>query len=227
MNNFHYAQVLAKMLYGTDILEEDFEEIGLLGWNLIGNKSVQLYKIQSEINCSDNSIELPCNVDEIEAVTAKFEDWKNITNYTNFGDLDSAYIEENNETFKNFKSPFYIEGKLLPYHQVGDKLYFDKDYGTVNILYKGIILDDDGLPEITDKEATAIATYVSYIQKFKEGLVTNNPQIMQASEVLRQKWLQQCDQARVKYLNQNKMDEILDAKSNWNRKIFRKSYKPF
>jgi hypothetical protein len=47
----------------------------------------------------------------------------------------------------------------------------------VNILYKGILVDDEGLPEITDKEATAIATYIAYVIKFKEGLQTNNPNI--------------------------------------------------
>jgi hypothetical protein len=44
----------------------------------------------------------------------------------------------------------------------------------VNILYKGILADEDGLPELTDKEATAIATYIAYVTKFKEGLITNN-----------------------------------------------------
>jgi len=39
-------------------------------------------------------------------------------------------------------------------------------------------MDDDGLPELTDKEATAIATYIAYITKFKEGLITNNPNII-------------------------------------------------
>ena len=55
------------------------------------------------------------------------------------------------------------------------------------------MLDDEGLPEITDKEAVALATYCAYILKYKEGLQTNNPTIIQLSETLRQKWLIQCD----------------------------------
>jgi hypothetical protein len=35
-------------------------------------------------------------------------------------------------------------------------------------------LDEDGLPEINDKEAVAIATYVAYVDKFKQGIITNN-----------------------------------------------------
>jgi hypothetical protein len=53
-------------------------------------------------------------------------------------------------------------------------LYFSRNYGTLNILYKGIIADEDGLPELTDKEANAIATFIAYSNKYKEGLKTNN-----------------------------------------------------
>jgi hypothetical protein len=42
------------------------------------------------------------------------------------------------------------------------------------VLYRGQVLDDEGLPEITDKEATALATYCAYITKLKEGMSTNN-----------------------------------------------------
>ena len=57
-------------------------------------------------------------------------------------------------------------------------LYFDKPHGKINILYKGLVLDNDGLPEITDKEATALATYCAYVIKFKEGIMTNNANIV-------------------------------------------------
>jgi hypothetical protein len=72
----------------------------------------------------------------------------------------------------------YASGKFIKYERVGDTLYFSGPYGSVNILYKGIILDDDGLPELTDKEALAIATYCAYITKFKEGIMTNNQNIV-------------------------------------------------
>jgi hypothetical protein len=34
-------------------------------------------------------------------------------------------------------------------------------------LYRGLILDEDGLPELTDKEVDAIAAYCAYTEKFK------------------------------------------------------------
>ena len=40
--------------------------------------------------------------------------------------------------------------------------------------YHGILLDEDGLPEINDKEAIAIAEYIAYVYKYKEAIRTNN-----------------------------------------------------
>lgn len=44
MNEFHYALTQANLLYGIEILPEDFEEIGLVAWNFIGTKRTRLYK---------------------------------------------------------------------------------------------------------------------------------------------------------------------------------------
>jgi hypothetical protein len=39
----------------------------------------------------------------------------------------------------------------------------------------------------------AIATYIAYVNKFKEGLKTNNGDILRMSQVLEGRWLKQCD----------------------------------
>jgi len=44
LNDFHYAQTLMEMLYGINLPDDEFEEIALLGWNLIGNKRTRLYR---------------------------------------------------------------------------------------------------------------------------------------------------------------------------------------
>lgn len=233
MNNFHYVAVLLDMLYGIEMEEEDLEEIGLVAWNLIGNKNTRLYRCRLKINPRDLSVTLPCNAiagsgvngGVIEAVTASYEDWERVTNKTFGGDINSNIIENTIEAQKYYPSPYYIPGKLLKYEQVGDKLYFAHNYGTINILYKGILADEEGLPQLTDKEATAIATYLAYINKFKEGLVTNNQAIIQLSEILKAKWLQQCDQARVTYLNQNDMNNIIEIRGSWDRAAYSKSFK--
>ena len=233
MNNFHYVSVLLDMLYGIELQDDMLEELGLVAWNLIGNKNTRLYRYCTCIDPEDNSVTLPCNMfssgdiegGNIEAVTASYEDWNRTTNYSDFGDINSALIENYNEAQKIYPSPFYLPGKLLKYHQSGDKLYFPFNYGKVNILYKGILVDEDGLPQLTDKEATAIATYIAYSQKFKEGLVTNNQGILQLAQILKNQWNQQCDQARVTYINQNDMNNIIEIKHSWDRGIYSKSFK--
>lgn len=236
MNNFHYVAVLLDMLYGMEIEDEDLEEIGLLAWNHIGNKRVQTHHYCAVIDPVDLSVTLPCNAindagngaegGTVEAVTASWEDWERVTNKTEHGSFQSAFVENVLEYEKPYRSHFYIPGKLLKYEEVGDKLYFAHNYGKVHILYKGTITDEEGLPEITDKEANAIATYIAYVEKFKEGLKTNNQNITQQAVVLNGMWQKQCDQARTTYLNQNDMNNIIEVAHSWDRAAYNKSYKP-
>lgn len=231
-NNFHYVTVLLNMMYGIDMEDADMEEYGLLAWENIGNKNRKLYRYCTDIDPTDNSVTLPCNALDlngdscIELVTTSYEDWNSVTNKTDFGDQSTAFVETYIEASKRYQGPYYLPGKVLKYEKVGDKLYFTHNYGRVNILYKGIIADEDGLPELTDKEAQAIATYIAYIVKFKEGLTKNNGDLLKLASVLEGKWHKQCDQARVKQLSQNDFDAILEVGSSWDRKRFGFGYKP-
>lgn len=227
MNDFYYALSLLETLYGISLQEEDFEEIAILAWNQIGNRRSKLYKYSTCLSNSENSIELPCNVDVIESVTADFEDFQHVSNAYDRSLPGSFITEQYIESQKAFKSPYYNSGKFVPYERVGNTLYFTDNVKHINILYKGQQVDDNGLPKITDKEAMAIATYVAYVTKFKESIISPNKQNVEIAEALKKQWQIQCDQARVpNYVNQNEMDEILEAKNNWNRKIQGRSYKP-
>lgn len=227
-NDFHYAMSLMETLYGITMSEDQFEEIALTGWNLIGNKRTRLYRYHTVVDSCSEGVQLPCNVYEIEAVTTCFEEWDYSTNDTPNGDFASAVIEHYIEARKAFRDPMYLPGKYIRYERVGDMLYFDRPHGHINILYKGLILDDDGLPQITDEEALALATYCAYVSKFKEGLMTNNANIIQLANTLKQKWDVQCDQARISgYMSQNQWDQVLDAKTSWNRKMHGKSLKVY
>lgn len=227
MNDFNYIYTVANSLYGLELEPEQFEELGLTAWNLIGNKTVRLYNYSADISCDDLSVQLPCNCDIIEAVTYNHEDWNYSTNKTVNGDYNSQFTEQYVEARKLYQSPLYISGKYAKYERVGDTLYFDKDYGKVNILYKGIILDEDGLPQVNEKEALAIATYIAFATKQKQGWITNNQNIIQLAQYLYQQWLKYCDSARVPLsIDQNTMNQVLDAKSSWNRKVYNKAYKP-
>ena len=232
MNNFHYISVLLDLKYGIELEDEDLEELGLLAWKKIGNQTVKLYRYRACIDPRDNSVTLPCNTlgntgeTVVEAVTLDFEDWDHVTNYSYNGNPNSSFIEENIEHGKYYTNPLYMSGKMVSYEQVKDKLYFPDNYGVVNILYKGILADEDGLPELTDEEASAIATFIAYILKFRESLATNNKDVLQQANNLFIMWTRECDQARITYLNQNDMNNIFQAKSSWDRPLYAKSNKP-
>ena len=228
MQDFHAAMYQAHLLYGLDLEEDEFDEIALIAWERIGNKRVRTYRYSTNVSCDgDRTVELPCNCDLIEAVTYGFEDWNYTDNILPNGDINSAFTEHYIESRKGFNNPLYLSGRFVKYERVGDKLYIHPGYnGIINILYRGVILDDNGLPQLTDKEVDAIATYVAYTQKYKQYLQTNNRDLLQQAQLLQNEWNKLCDAARVShYVNQNKMNDILDAKTSWNRKIYNKSLK--
>lgn len=223
MSNFQSALMQANLLYGVEMSFDDFVEIGLNAWNFIGNKPTRLYRHRASVDSEDLSVQLPCNADIIESVTLDVQDW----DYTPNEGASRYNIEAGIESQKTDTHPLYSSGKYARYNRVGDTLYFDKNYGHVNILYKGIVLDEEGLPELSDKEAIAIATYVAYIQKYKQGLITNNGNIIQVANLLKNDWLRYCDAARVPTsISQNEMNEILETKNSWDRKMYNKSYRP-
>lgn len=213
------------MLYDIEGDEEDLEEVGLIAYNFIGNKNTRLYRAILDVNCG--SVELPCNCDIIEAVTYCFEDWNYTSNTKEHGDQQSLYTEQYIEGQKAFLDPVYLNGKYVKYKRVGDTLYVNKGLDKVQILYHGILLDEDGLPELTNKEAIAIANYIAYTYKYKEAIRTNNQNTFQVAMDLKRQWLFTCDAARVpEHISQEEMNEILDAQTSWNRKVYNKSFKP-
>ena len=226
--NFRYALTLAQTLYDVEGDSDNLIDIGLVAHNFIGNKFTQLHKAILDVNCEDGSIQLPCGVDMIEAVTyCGMEDWNYTDNTKPNGDISSLYTENYIESRKAFLDPHYISGKFVKYRKVGDKLYVNKGLGKVTILYHSLILDEDGLPAINDKEAIAIAEYIAYVTKYKEAIRTNNQNVLKMAQELKQQWLFHCDAARVpEHVSQNEMDQILDALTAASWKTHGKSFKP-
>lgn len=226
--NFRYALTLAQTLYDVEGDTEDLIDIGLVAHNFIGNKFTQLHKELLDVNCEDGSIQLPCGVDMIEAVTyCGMEDWNYTDNIKPNGDISSLYTENYIESRKAFLDPHYISGKFVKYRKVGDKLYVNKGLGKVQVLYHSLILDEDGLPAINDKEAIAIAEYIAYVTKYKEAIRTNNQNVLRMAQELKQQWLFHCDAARVpEHVSQNEMDQILNALTAASWKTHGKSFKP-
>lgn len=229
MENFNSIFALLELQYGIEVDDNDAIDTGLIAWQKIGNKNYRLYRFRTTADPETGEITLPCNCDPdlIEAVTYDFEDWNYTDNLHVNGDYNSAFTEHYIEGRRHFSDDFYQAGKYVKYTKGFGKIYIESPLNIpVTILYKGVEMDEDDLPYINNKEAEAIACYVAYTNKFKEGWSKNNQQLLQMAQLLEQRWLKLCDAARVRKLNQNDMNEILDAKSSYNRKYYGKSYKP-
>lgn len=223
--NFNTIYSTANSLYGVDADTSELEDIALIGWELIGNKHTRLYKYVVET--TGRRIKLPCNVEIIESVTIPVLDSKTTGPEYDGVDYNSQYIESYTEGHKSNTSTIYNPGKLVKYRLEGDELVFDRDYSKVCILYHGIIVDDEGLPLITDKELLAIATYIAYSHLYKKSIMQKDGNLIQLATVIKADWLRACTAARTsEYLNQNDMDAIAEVRVRWDRKTYGKSFKP-
>ena len=212
MNNFKYAITLAQMLYDIELNDMDtLIEIGLIAYNAIGNKNTQLNTAIVDV-ASNGKIDMPCKADLIEAITyPQMEDWNYTSNIKNFGDFNSLNIEQYVEKSKQVRDPLYISGRLVKYRREGNYIYVNENINQVCVLFHTEQLDEEGLPQITDKEA----------------LRNNNTTTFQLAQTIKTQWQIHCDAARVpEYVNQNEMNDLLDAMSSFNKKVHGKSYKP-
>lgn len=232
MNDYKYpfytAFTQAFELYGLELQPDEFETMGVTAWERIGNKQYKLYKMSAEPESIGNcewKVDLPCNADIIEAVTRDGEDWGYTSNQSrrqNKGGVEH-YIED----AKVQTNSLYISGGYVPYRKEDNSLIFDTGYKNINILYKGFVTDEEGLPLLTIKEVDAIAAFCAYASDFKAARVSRDRSTMELAMMMKQSWEKLCTQARIpSYINQNQMNEILDVATSWDRKRFGRSFKP-
>lgn len=217
-----YAQ--ANILYGTVIDSTNFEDILISGWELIGNRQTRLYKYTAPTD--DKKLKLPCNVDLIEAVFLPMIDAQVTHPYSMYPDIYNQWTEQYIESWKRNKNIFYDKGVLAKYRRDGDDLVFDRDYQAVTVLYHGVVMDEDGLPLLNDKEVQALASYFAYMDMYKKSLTQRNGALFQLASAIKLDWLRLCNSARVPmHISQNDMNDILDAKVRADRKTYGKSFK--
>lgn len=73
----------------------------------------------------------------------------------------------------------YDSNSLVHYRLEGDELVFDKDYDNIVVLYHGVIVDEDGLPYLNDKEVYALALYCAFSSIYKQSLIGKDPNMFQ------------------------------------------------
>jgi hypothetical protein len=163
----------------------------------------------------------------IESVTCSEFDARTTGSHFDGVDYGAQYTESYIEHNKGNSSTLYSSGKYVKYRLEGDSLVFDKDYSGISVLYHGVIVDDEGLPLLNDKELYAIAAYIAYSFTYRKSLMQKDGSLIQLAAVIKADWLRACSAARVsEYLTQNDMDAIADVRTRWDRKMYGKSFKP-
>lgn len=234
MNNYKYPfntiYLQALDQFGAELDPDTYESIALGAWEKIGNKQTRLYMYSDEpeyLGDDKWKLDLPCNVEIIEAVTSDREDWEKTSNVNNHVNYSRSSTEQYIERNKRNTNSLYPSGGYIKFDKIGNSLYFTDKYNNVNVLYKGIVADEEGLPYLTETETEAIATYCAYSLEYKRALMTRDKMAYEFSNDLKQKWEKLCTQSRIPdYVTQNEMDEILNVNSSWDRKRFGKSFKP-
>lgn len=221
---FYTAITHLKDFHGITMDPDTFESVGMHAWNHIGNKETKLYTYQTTIE--NYQVPLPCNVEIIELVTSNTEDFYKPENVTR-EDYSALTVESYIEGRKAHKDPLYQGGRILKYEESNGILYFpDLDQLDIMILYKGVLVDEEGLPSLNFKEVEAIANYCAFIHTRKTGMATKDQGLIQLSQMLQTEWKRSCDDARTPiFINQNEWDAILNVEASWDRKRFGKSFK--
>ena len=223
MNKFYAAYALANSLYDVSLDPSSFEDMALNAWDLIGNKQTRLYKYTT--STENKRIKLPCNVEILEAVFCPNLAAQTANNMSPTPDVSNIFIENYIEAWKTGKKSLYEPGSLVSYRQEGDELVFDKDYSNLTVLYFGIIVDEDGLPYLSEKETQAIANYLLYASLYKKALTLKDGNLLQLAMNAKNDWLRSCNAARApKHLTQNEMNDVLDVKTRWDRKQYGKAF---
>ena len=225
LHNIKSAIELLDVLYGVTVSESEFETMALVAWELIGTKHTKLHRYVGKVE--DKTLELPCNVDVIESVHIPVSDSQVSSSSSSYPLSENISTEHYIANYNKSDNLYYNNGKLVNY-DVGDGvLYFKKNYPKVEIIYHGILVDEDGLPLVNEKELKAIAAYVAYSYFYKDGLKKRNGDSLQLAQTVKADWLKYCNAARIPdHLSQNDMDSILDVKFRWDRKMYGKSFKP-
>lgn len=240
--DFMHGKYLLKRLFGIDLQEDDYIEDAYAVWRDIGNIAAAIHSYEAVVG-EDMLVVLPCNCEFIESVsTGKY-------NIDVDGDLIISYNESSNVVNPNsFLPDIRLDNNQLLWPIQYNQLHPDGaflDYSVINkdgakylqldprhigynitVIYRGIIMDDDGNPCITRKESEAIAYKINYIETQLAAYTGNDPERAKNLQLAKQTSDIKMQAAKIpEYLSQNFLDQLLASKTRHDRKVFNSSYK--
>jgi len=182
---------------------------------------------------------LPCNLEFIESLTTGSMLIDNIDDviysYVDETPITSPYyypeilsITGMNKTHLS-RTDLHPTGQFVPYTIKGKNecLIVDEAYEgqTLQLIYRGQCLDEQGLPALTAKEVDAIAYYVAFMVTQYDVFMQKpgSDKILAYIKPLAE--IKLCAAKTPEYVSQNFWDQLLAASTRFDRKQFGSSYK--
>jgi hypothetical protein len=236
--DFMYPRFLLKDLYDIDMQEDDYLERAYNTYRAIGNIATGIHHFKFTV-ADDLKIELPCNCEFIESVSTdenllmRQEDLI-IYSATNSSLSPNSFLADviSNESLRRVYIPqssnLHPTGIFMPYDLQGRIMHFSTEQsGTKgNLIYRGILVDDNDNPILYRKEAEAIAAQLAYLHTQKQVFM-RDPAAAGILAYIKPEANRLMAAAKIpESITQNQWNRILAARTRHDRKVFNSSYKP-
>jgi len=238
MENFLNAKFLLKDLTGITMTDEDFIEKAYRGYRKIGNIATATYKYKGKVE--NQKIKLPCNIEFMESLSTgdiildSINDIIFVSENPN-GPITNQYYYPDILAFDNInkinlsRTNLHPTGTFVPYEIIGKNEYLlvnEKLEGEeLLVIYRGQVLDEDGLPSLTAKEVEALAYYVAYLEVQKR-IFMKEPGMADMFAIVKPEYIRTMAAAKIpEYVSQNFWDQLLSANTRMDRKTFGNSYR--
>lgn len=232
-NNMSFLSAYARMKsrYNLYMDEDDFIEKAFYIWREIGDIASQEETFHVVLD-DDRVISLPQTCERVVSVKVAYGDGKGYK--TSSGKYDSAgrtlsYIPDKGAISMSSAAraeDSYVSGEVVDYSISGKSVVISSPAfvgRTIYITFKSVAVDDDGLPMINEKVATAIAATVA-LQIAEQNAFSNPKDGMQLVQYLKMESDRLMQAAAIpEKMSNNALDKLLNEKVTWNRKVFNKS----
>lgn len=239
--DYLYSKYTMKTLFDISMPDDDFVENSYMAYRNLGNVATanHAYNATVDENCQ---IDLPCNCEYIDAVTEGYltdaDDDLSIV-YSNAAEVTITtgynFLTDviNNPSYKRHnlsKSQLHPTGSFVPYEidrTCDTKLLFNEKFvgQPINIIYRGILMDNDHNPLLSIKEVEAIAYKMAFIQTQKKAY-KGDVAAANMLQYIKGEAERKSAAAKIpEYVTQNFIDRLLTAKTRHDRKVYYSSYK--
>lgn len=221
--------------FGITMNEEDYLELAYPIYKSIGSLGATS-KIVSATILEDNTVKLPEDYVYLKSVVLPFKgiesrsDGRDVK-YSGKGKvIDSVSDLGHPDSNRNYiESGDHVDGYPLAYEfqsKYTIKIVSTKAANkSVMIVYGTYLLDDEGLPFLTDKEIEALL-YTIALQYTEKQVFKKIPGAIEMLQYLSPLSMRALAAARIpEALTENEIDAILEVKSSWDRKTYGKRYK--